>query len=199
MKDNPVAGLNRLIDRGRSLFVKGMDVRTLTAGIEWQGHADQFKQEAKAWVKEQSPDDAVRLETLSPYPAVGLPPGHPWGTSTPVLGIIASCTSSAICEENNPVSYHLALVNELKEIVSDWRVKSPEKAPEPFTLSGDVEEGYSEHVKITRGVKGRAPTEAEDIAWGRGHNLGRKRVMGLRKNSPDRTAKDRRQGNRPKK
>ncbi len=125
MKNNPVAGLNRLIDRGRSLFVEGMDVRTPEAGIEWQGRADQFEEEAKAWIKEQSPDDAVRLETLSPYPSVYLPLGNPWWKPTSALGL-ASCTSSVLCEENNPVSYHLALVNELKEIVGDWRVNLPE-------------------------------------------------------------------------
>ncbi len=149
MKDSLVAGLNRLIDRGGILFVEGMDVRTPEAGIEWQGHADQFAEEVKAWVKQQSPGDAVRLETLSPYPAVGLPPGHPWRTPTPVLGIIASCTSSAICEENNPVSYHLALVNELKEIVSDWRVNPPGRKTGPKPINLDKQMSTAKHLLNT--------------------------------------------------
>ena len=74
-----------------------------------------------------------------------------------------------------------------------------EKPTEPFTFSADVERGYSKHVKSTRDVKGRAPTEAEDIDWGKEHDLGRKRVMYLRKNSPDRTSKDRRKQNPDKK
>ena len=124
MKDNPVAWLNRLIDKGRILLVEGMDLRTPEAGIEWQGRADQFRQEAKAGVADRSPDDAARLETLSPYLPVALPPGHPWWTPPPAL-FIASCTSSALCEANQPVSYHLALINRLEKIVSDWRVKEP--------------------------------------------------------------------------
>ena len=136
MKDSLVARLNRLIDRGTNLYVDGTDVRTHAEGKDWQGHADQFKQEAKAWVKEQSPADAVRLESLSPYPAVTVPPGNPWWTSVSVLDVIASCTSSVKCETNSPVSYHLALVNELKEIARDWRVKLPgaKTGPKPIKL-----------------------------------------------------------------
>ena len=74
-----------------------------------------------------------------------------------------------------------------------------EKPTKPFTFSEDVDKGYSEHVKSTREVTGKAPTEAEDIAWGKEHGLGRKRVMYLRKNSPDRTSKDRRKQNPDKK
>lgn len=124
MKDNPVAWLNRLINRGRILFVEGKDLRTAAAGIEWQGRADQFRQEAKAGVADRSPDDAARLETLSPYESVDLRPGHPWWTPPPAL-FAASNTSSALCEANHPVSYHLALINRLEEIVSDWRVNPP--------------------------------------------------------------------------
>lgn len=124
MKDSPVAGLNRLISRGGILFVEGKDLRTPEAGIEWQGRATQFFEEAEAWVKEQSPDDDGRLEILSPYPPVDLPLGNPWWTPTLALST-ASCTSSVLCEENHPVSYHLALINRLEEIVSDWRVNPP--------------------------------------------------------------------------
>lgn len=126
MKDNPVAWLNCLIDRGRILFVEGMDVRTPEAGIEWQGRADQLKEEAKAGVKARSPDDAARLETLSPYQRVDPPPGNPWWTSPADLFTVDSTSSSVRCEENNPLSYHLALIYRLEEIVSDWRVNPPE-------------------------------------------------------------------------
>ncbi len=201
MKDNTIEWLNRLIDEGKILFVEGKDVRTPEAGREWQWRAAQFKEEAKAWVKVQSPADAWMLKTLSPYRPVDLDPGNPWWTPTLAFSV-ASCrssTSSIVCEENHPVSYHLALINELEEIVSNWRAKTPEKAPKRFALSEDVDKGYSEHVKNTRAVKGRAPTEPEDIAWGKENKLGRNRVMWLRDKSPDRTDKDRRKGNRPKK
>ncbi len=125
MKDSPVAWLNCLIDRGRILFVEGMDVRTPEAGIEWQGRADQLKEEAKAGVKARSPDDAARLETLSPYRRVSPPPGNPWWTSPADLFTVDSTSSSVRCEENNPLSYHLALINRLEEIVSDWRANPP--------------------------------------------------------------------------
>ena len=127
MKDAQVAWLNSLIDRGRILFVEGKDLRTPEAGIEWQGRADQLLQEARAGVKARSPDDAKRLETLSPYPPVDLDPGNPWWTPTLAFSV-ASCkssTSSILCEENHPVSYHLALANRLEEIVSDWRANPP--------------------------------------------------------------------------
>lgn len=124
MKDNPVAWLNRLIDRCRDHFVEGMDLRIPETGIEWQGGADQLLQEARTGVKEWSPDDATRLRNLSPYPSADLPPGSPWWT--PPLGLgIASLTSSALCEANNPVSYHLALIKRLDEIVRDWRLNPP--------------------------------------------------------------------------
>lgn len=122
--DSPVAWLNCLIDRGRSHFVEGKDLRTQEAGIEWQRRADQLEKEAKAGVKDRSPDDAVRLETLSPYPLVGLPLGNPWWKPPPAL-FTASCTSSVKCEENHPVSYFLALINRLEEIARDWRATPP--------------------------------------------------------------------------
>ena len=119
-----VAWIYRLIDKGTSLFVEGTDLRTPEACIEWQERADQFAEEAKAGVKARSPDDAVRLETLSPYPPVDLPPGHPWRTPPPAL-FASSLTSSALCEANEPVSYHFALINRLEEIARDWRAKPP--------------------------------------------------------------------------
>ena len=74
-----------------------------------------------------------------------------------------------------------------------------EKAPKRFALSADVDKGYSKHVRTHRDVTGKAPTEAEDIAWGKEWDLGRTRIMDLRKNSPDPTDKDRRKGNPDKK
>ncbi len=74
-----------------------------------------------------------------------------------------------------------------------------EEAPMRFTFSSDVDKGFSEHVRTHRDVTGKAPTEAQDIEWGKVWGLGRTRVMELRDKSPDRTSKDRRQGNRPKK
>ena len=124
MKDNPVAWLNRLIDKGGILLVEGMELRTPEAGIEWQGRADQFRQEAKAGVADRSPDDAARLETLSPYLPVDLPLGHPWRAPPPAL-FADSCTSSALCEANHSVSYHFALINRLEEIARDWRARPP--------------------------------------------------------------------------
>ena len=151
MKDNPVAWLNCLIDRCRIHFVEGTDLRVPETGIEWQGRADQLLQEARAGVKERSPDDAWRLETLSPYPPVGLLPGHPWWTPwtpTPVLGT-DSCTSSALCEENHPVSYHLALINCLKEIVSDWRAKPPGRKTGPKPINLDKQMSTAKHLLNT--------------------------------------------------
>jgi len=124
MTDSSVAWLNRLIDRGRILFVEGVDLRTHETGIEWQRRADQLLQEARAGVKERSPDDAARLETLSPYPPARLPSGHPWWRPVPVLDT-ASCTSSALCEDNQSVSYHLALIDRLEQIARDWRANPP--------------------------------------------------------------------------
>ena len=74
-----------------------------------------------------------------------------------------------------------------------------EKVPQRFAFSGDVDREYSKHVRTTRDVTGKAPTEAQDIEWGKGWGLGRKRVMGLRDKSPDRTSKDRRKVNPDKK
>ncbi|MCZ6495915.1 MAG: hypothetical protein O6924_07025 [Alphaproteobacteria bacterium] len=200
MKDSPVAWLNCLIDRGRILYVEGVDVRTPNEGKEWQECADRFAEEARAGVKARSPDDAARLGTLSPYPRMDLPIGHPWRTPPPsVLDTIAPSTSSVKCGTNNPVSYHWALVDELKEIVSDWRIELPGKPIGRFQYGVDAKRDYSEHVISTREATGRAPTEAEDVAWGVDHGLKRIKVRELRKNSPDRTAKDRRDTNPAKK
>ena len=159
MKDDLVAGLNRLIARGGNLFVEGMDVRTPEEGKEWQGRADQFAEEAKAWVKEQSPADAVRLETLSPYLAVGLPLDNPWRRPTSALSF-ASSTSSILCEENNPVIYHLALVTELKEIVSDWRVNPPGRKTGPKPINLDKQMSTAKHLRSMNTSKLAAATLA---------------------------------------
>ena len=146
MTDSPVAGLDRLINTCRILFTEGKDLRTPEAGIEWQGRADRVEQEAKAWITAWSPDEAVKLETLGPYSQVVLSPDHPWWKPTTALGL-ATCTSSVLCEENNPVSYHLALLNELKEIVSGWRAKAPIKPIKRFAFLGEAKRAYSERVK----------------------------------------------------
>ena len=79
------------------------------------------------------------------------------------------------------------------------RIDPPKKAPKRFTLWADAERAYSERVISTREITGRAPTEAEDAAWGKDNSLNRKKVRELRKNSPERTRKDRRKGNPAKK
>ena len=74
-----------------------------------------------------------------------------------------------------------------------------EKPIKRFAFWKDAERAYSEHVISTREMTGRAPTEAEDIAWGEEYGLRRERVRGLRYNCPERTAKDRRERNPAKK
>jgi 1-acyl-sn-glycerol-3-phosphate acyltransferase len=123
---DPVAWIYRRIDEGGILFVEGTDLRSHEAAVKWQGRADKFTQEAKAGVTARSPVDAVRLETLSPYLPVGLRPGHPWRTPPPPLFPVSN-TSSALCETNDPVSYHLALINRLEEIARDWRARPPKR------------------------------------------------------------------------
>ncbi len=67
--------------------------------------------------------------------------------------------------------------------------------PKPFTFWTDAEKAYSKRVIDIRAVKRRAPTEREDIVWAEGHDMTRTRLRWLRKNCPERTAKDRRIGN----